>query len=110
MTRIINIHPLLFFLEGYLKGLPIPKDAPRIEKENQTLALGCVKILRAMYSEKSPVIGGGCNTPAMGRGEVTRILPGQCLTPTMGRGEGRRIQESILKACMTPTMGRGRAK
>jgi len=106
MTRIINIHPLLFFLEGYLNGLPIPKDAPKIEKENQALALQCVKVLRAMCSEKLEKIGGGCKTPNMGRGEVIKILESVfrgCWTPNMGRG-------AILQVGKTPTMGRGRAK
>jgi len=92
MTRIINVHPILIFLESYLQGLRIPKDAPRIEKENHALALQCVKVLRAMCSESRRAIGPNCKTPAMGRGEVRRVL------------------ESILHGCWTPTMGRGRAK
>jgi len=86
MSR-INIHPLLAFLENYLRGLKIPGDASRIEKENYILALQCVKILRSLYSEKWPVIGTVCKTPAMGRGEaidvITEFFP-HCKTPAMG--------------------------
>jgi hypothetical protein len=94
MTRIINVHPILIFLESYLRRQRIPKDAPRIEKENHLLALQCVAVLRAMCSERRLMPGGNCKTPAMGRAEVRRILESilhGCWTPTMGRGEGRRI-------------------
>ncbi len=86
MSR-INVHPFLFFLESYLRGLKIPKDASPIERENHVLAMYSVRIIRSMFSEKRQLIGTVCKTPAMGRGEVidiiTQLFP-HCKTPAMG--------------------------
>ena len=87
---IIKANSLVYYLDAYLHGLKLPKNATKLEKRKLEVATQCVDLLKEMFMTPfSPKPG--CRTPWYGGS--TNII---CRTPWMGRAH-----------CTTPWMGKG---
>jgi len=87
---IIKANSLVYYLDVYLHGLKLPKNATKLEKQKLEVATQCVDLLKEMFMTPFPSKP-GCRTPWYGGS--TSII---CKTPWMGRAH-----------CTTPRMGKG---
>jgi hypothetical protein len=75
---VIKVNRLVFYLEGYLHELKLPKDATKIEKQKLEIAKLCATLLKETFMAPFPPKP-GCKTPWYGANFLWH-----CKTPWMG--------------------------